>query len=434
MKKTRMIAILTVLLLVISLFALPAFATEGGETQPTTETQATQAPAPIKLSNFYMVGSNGKHYLCDPTLADNVDKYTFRIPNWMEETTVVVKAAAGLKMEGSGVSFTEKSGVYEAKLTEIVKAEQSYSFTVTDPATSKTRTISINLLRQKIDCKIESVTMYKGDNAVTPSGSVADGLTFTLPSGTTSGVSFTIMPRHENVVRMTRLTGLADGETPGAERTQTLELNKSTRYSYTPTLEEGTNTFRLEVEAGDVKKNCSISVIVGDANANAPTTTTEATVPTAVASVTDAPTTIATLPTNPLPEEKDGFKMSPLLWVFLGVIITVVIGAIIFLIANSVGKNRDYDDYDDYDDYGDGGDYYDDQPRRPAPRGGRDLTDYIDDDYDDGYGSGGSYSGRSRSSYRDDGYDDGYSRGGSRRGGRGYDDYDDGYGGRGGYR
>lgn len=421
MKSLRVFSLLLTMLLLVSLWAMPAFAT-GGRVDSEEVTTTTTAPATVKISNFYMLGSNGKYYLCSPTLADNVDKYTFTIPNWMEETTIVVKGVAGLKLESSSTTFTEPSaGVYEGPLKEIVKAEQNYSFTLTDSSTGLKRTIYITVYRSKLACKIESVTMYKGDNVVTPTGSIDEGLTYTLDSGTTSGISFTIMPRHENTVQITKLTGLADNEAPTSDRTTKLELNKSRRYSFKPELVEGTNVYLLEVEAGEVKKSCTINIIVGDANANAPTTTTV----TPTTSFTDLPTTLQTLPTTSYDDNAGGFTMSPLLWVFVGVIIAVVLGACIFLIANAVSKNRD-DDYDDYDD-----DYYN-RPRRPVSRG-RNLADYVDDDYDDGYGSGRSY--HRGGDY--DSYDDGYSsRRPSGRGSYGgnYDDYDDGFGGyRGGY-
>ncbi|MBE6754026.1 MAG: hypothetical protein E7559_06740 [Ruminococcaceae bacterium] len=420
MKTARLISLLTILMLIFALCAVPAMAHNPdpvpGDGEPTT---TTQPPAPtVKVTNFYMEGSNGKMYLCSPTLADNVDKYTFTIPNWMEETNVVIKATSGLKADCSVSTFKESSGVYEAELKEIVKAEQTYSFTLTDPATNAQRTLYITLYRSKLTCKIESVTLKKSDSTISSAGSIEEGLTYTLDSGSTSGYSFTIMPRHENTVTMIRKTGLAENEPITDDRKTKLELNSTRRYTFKPELVEGTNVYTLEVEAGDVKKSCDITIIVGDPNANAPTTTTESTLPTEPSQIVTEPSALPT--TAPQYSGGDGFEMKPILWIFVGVIIAVVLGACIFLIANMIGKRHE-DDYDD--------DYYDRPLGRPSR--GRDLTDYIDDDYDDGYGSyggydgyddgyGSGYGGRSRSSYRGD-YDGGYM-------GRSGDRYDGGYG------
>ena len=120
MKSLRVFSLLLTLLLLVSLCAMPAFAT-GGRVDSEEVTTTTVAPATVKISNFYMLGSNGKYYLCSPTLADNVDKYTFTIPNWMEETTIVVKGVAGLKLESSSTTYS--SGTNFGSAVMIVRPE-----------------------------------------------------------------------------------------------------------------------------------------------------------------------------------------------------------------------------------------------------------------------------------------------------------------------
>ena len=120
------------------------------------------------------------------------------------------------------------------------------------------------------------------------------------------------------------------------------------------------------------------------------------------------PTTAATAPaTASTTVAKSGGLfdgMSPIMWVFIGVIITVVIGACIFMIVN-MGSKKD-----------DGG-YYEEEPYYQEPRRPRrNLADYADDDYDD---------------YDDYSYNDRGRRPSGRPSSRGrnFDDYDDdGYG------
>ena len=401
---------------------------EDDGTSTTVETTTTTERKSVSISNFKIIGSNNKYYLCSPELSGDVDAYSFNIPDWMESVTLYIKAAKGLDISCDDADFKEDSGEYRGKISNITKSSQAY--TVVLEGSGATRKLNITIRRSEIPCYFDSISMYKGDDAVSSSGSISDGMSYTLPSGTTGGVTLRVKPRHENEVTVTNLTGIDPSQVTGAEQKTTLELNtKSMRYDYKPTLVEGTNVFRFNVSAGSVLKTCDVTVIVGDANANAATTTTEtqmtetsqADVPTS-APVTMA-TNVTTAPNGNVAGATEG-RMSPILWVLIGVICTIILGAIVFMIVNLSSKRDDYDDYDD--DYG-----YDDGYRRGGRgRGRRNLAEYVDDEYsddeyydaeqpiyrdqeeyDDRYGDGYSYDDTyddysSRRQYRDDYYDD----------------------------
>ncbi len=436
MRISPVIAAILILVAMLS-YSVTAFASEAGVTPDNEEVTNATVPAPtVPIKNLQLIGSNGKTYLCSPSLADGTDKYSFNIPNWMEDATIRIKGEKGLNISNSGSAFTEESGVYDFAQSDITKDSQTY--TVTIAKDSVTRTLELTVKRTNIPCKIESVALRNNGKDVTGTGSIADGLTYTLEAGTVNNISLRIMPRHENTVTITNLTGIADENITGDEPEDKLTLSEtSKRYDYTLKLVEGTNRFRLDVAAGGATKTCMITVVVGDPNANAPTTTTVST----TASATDTPATVASLNTTTTRPNEDGSglsKLSPIVLILLGVIATVIVGAIIFMIVNMSSRRNSYDDYDDYDDYPPaprrgGYDDYDDYDDRYDDRGGypsgRNLTDYMDDDYDDrnsysrrsGYDSDyDDYSDRDRRRYDND-YD---SRRDSRRGGGYYDDND----------
>lgn len=100
--------------------------------------------------------------------------------------------------------------------------------------------------------------------------------------------------------------------------------------------------------------------------------------------------------------------MSPLMWVLIGIIITVVLGACIFMIVNMSSGSKNRPVMED--------DYYD-EPLYRDTRRNRNLADFAGDDYDDygdydrGYGGRnqrGGYQNRSRNMSFDDYDDDDY--------------------------
>ncbi|MBQ4313139.1 MAG: hypothetical protein IJC18_02905 [Clostridia bacterium] len=402
----RIFAIIAAAILTISAAAPSVSATLEG---PTTTTTTTAAPSGPSISGFHVIGSNNKFYLCSPDLAPGVDKYSFSVPNWMEQITLVIKTAAGTSITSDGTSFKESSGVFTCDF-ELTKSSQTFSIVM--EGSSGKRTLSVTVYRSNIPCSIESVSLIKGGEAVTAkSGSVADGLSYEFASGTTEGISIRVVPRHEEKVLLTKLTGIPEEEwedITDEEKTQLTLHETYKRYDYTLPLEEGTNLFRLEVKAGEVIRTSDITVIVGDpaANATQPTTTTTAT------SATDAPTTtVFTVSTTAAGEGGSG-GLSSIVWVLIGVVGTVIVGACIYAIVNVSGGGNRQRDYDDYD--------YNQPPLRSRRRN---LTDYIDDSY---YEDGGQPMYRDRGGF--DNYSDGYSDGygdnygyGGRRGG--YDDY-----------
>lgn len=436
----RMLAVFAVLLTIASVLPMTAFATEP-TTDPTSSTSSTSSTSAtsttttkpeekIKLSNLYVVGSNNKNYLADPSLTAGVNKYSFYLPDWMEEATLILKSSESLVISSEDAAFEGRNGSYTGKLK---LSGSKNTFKVTLESGENKRELTIIVYLSDIPCKLEKVSIIRSSEAVAATGSSTDKLDYSFASGTTSGVSLRIVPRHEQSVSITNLTGIPADQITGNEPKTDLKLHEEyKRYDHPLTLVEGTNVFLVTVTAGNVKKQCTVTIIVGDANANI-TTTTVSTESTTTSST--APTTISTFSPLPTTESQisggtESSSFPPVLWVTVGVVIAVVLGACIFMIVNMGGRNNGgaYNDYDDYD--------YDYEPAYP-PR--RNLADYMDDDYGYGYGKpqppmnngynnrGGynnSYNSNSYNNYSDGyrpeyrGYDDGYGSG-TPRGGSG---------------
>lgn len=410
-------------------------------------TDPTAAPATVKLDQLRVKGSNNKIYLATPNLSDGVNAYSFGVPNWMETVTITFVGKEGIAATCSNGQSVIAAGTNYSVSMDLTENKQTVTLSLKQG--DLTRNIDVTVNRRQIDCYIEDIMVFNGDNEITPTGSAEEGkMTFTLPSGALNGIMLRVKPRHEGTVTISNTTKKQDGEAiTDAEKIQ-LKLNQYSTYYPTDLcdttsfdkLVEGTNRYYVEVKAGNITRTCDVTVIVGDPNANAPTTTTTTTTTAPTSATTTAPT-VATLPstqqTIPGSQGSSGSSMlssiPPVLWILIGIIALVVIGSCIFMIVNmSAGSRRGGGRYNDYDydyDYG---------PQPPRRR--RNLTEYLDDEYDDyGYdrGRGGRYDdyddydraprrGGRYDSY--DGYDD-YDA--PRRGGRfeDYDDYDDGYGG-----
>ena len=417
----RTMCVLMALVMLCCSLPLTVWAEAGGETTATTAAQAT-----VKLDQLRVKGSNNKVYLSTPELSDGANAYSFAVPDWMETVTITFIGKEGIAATCSNNQSVIAAGTNYSVSMDLTEKKQTVTLNLKKDGI--TRAIDVTVNRRQIDCYIEDIMVFNGDNEITPTGSAEEGkMTFTLPSGALDGIKLRVKPRHEGSVTITNTTKKQDGDAiTDNEKTQ-LKLNQYSTYYPTDLcdtesfdkLVEGTNRYYIEVKAGDVVRTCDVTVIVGDPNANAPTTTTTTTTTAPTAPPTQ-PTT-ATLPSvqQTIPNNQGGSSATgmlgsipPVLWVLIGIIALVVIGSCIFMIVNmSAGSRRGggYNNYDyDYD-YG---------PQRPRRR--RNLTEYLDDEYDDYYddrGRGGRY----------DDYDD-YDRA-PRRGGRydsydGYDDYD----------
>ena len=389
----------------------------------------TAAPATVKLDQLRIRGSNGKIYLCSPNLSDGTNAYSFGVPDWMETATITFVGKEGIAATCSNGQSVVASGTNYSVGIELTEAKQT--FTINLKKDDLTRSIDVTVNRRTIDCYIENIMLYNGDNEVTAQGSVDSGkLTFTLPSGSLDGIKLRVKPRHEESVYIANTTKLTDGETVRDDDKAKLKLNDYSTYypinlSTTDSFDhlvEGTNVYYVEVKAGKVTCTCEVTVIVGDPNANSPTTTTTTTTTTAPPVAPTQPTnsTMSTYPsgqhTLPGSSGSSGSSLDSIpkvLWILIAIIALVVIGSCIFMIVNMNANNRRPSGYNNYDyDYG------------PPPRRRRNLTEYMDDEYYDDYGYDRGRGGR----YNDyDGYDD-YDQP-PRRGGRyndydGYDDYD----------
>lgn len=474
----KVISMVVMMAVIFSVMPITAMAT-------TTTTTTGAASAKLSLKGLTAVGSNQKNYLCSPNYSDSTDNYSFNVPDWMPSLTVRITAQSGLSCSSSSVSFTENSGIYTGTF-ELKDKTQSFSVKLTSTS-GQSRTLNITVRRSTIECYFDKVIIRKNDADVTAdSGNVKDGLTFKLPSGTTT-CEIRMTPRHENELYFENTTVRADGSrvVDAATAKEKIELNYY-RYTVNPTLIEGTNTFVATINAGTMTKTCNITVIVGDPAANsAAGTTPSATVPVptqpgsmatnygcsingTTMTLTNAATGVTTTyyrsdgtsstaifgtwsasdgsstmvfyadntclvnglsntytlngtaltiePVATIPSEDTGTLpttvpttaaakgglggMSPLMWVLIGIIITVVLGACIFMIVNMSGNKNQMQD-----------DYYE-EPLYRDTRRRRNLADYASDDYDDyddyGYQSRGprGYGGRPRNNASFDDYDD----------------------------
>lgn len=422
----KIVAVAMVLLTLCCTLPMTAWAEAGGETTPTTE--PTAAAPTVKLEQLRVKGSNSKIYLSTPNLSDSTNAYSFGVPDWMETATITFIGKEGIAATCSSGQSVVATGTNYSVGVELTGDKQT--FTLTLKKDSITRNIELTINRRKIDCYIENIMLYNGDNEITAQGSIDGGqMTFTLPSGSLDNIKLRVKPRHEETVSIANTTKLLEGETVKDGDKVKLKLNDYSTYypinlSTTDSfdhLEEGTNTYYVEVKAGSVTRICDVTVIVGDPNANSPTTTTTTT--TTTAPVQDPmSTTGSTAPTytsgqQTLPGSSGGSGSSldnipKVLWILIAIIAMVVIGSCIFMIVNMNANNRRPSGYNNYDyDYG------------PPARRRRNLTEYMDDEYYDDYGYDRGRGGR----YNDyDGYDD-YDQ--PPRRGRyneydGYDDYD----------
>jgi|GEM_PF-1795679 len=446
--KKALCALMAALMLCCAL-PLTAWAETGGETTTSTEsttsttqpTTAPTAPPVLKLDQLRVLGSNGKTYLCSPNLSDSVNGYSFNVPDWMTKATITIVGKEGMKGTSSNGKNVNVNGTTYSVEVELTEKKQTVSVTLTKDNVSRKLDITIN--RQKIDCFIEDIMVFSGENEITPQGEAANGeMTFNLPSGTLSGVTLRVKPRHEESVFIANITSKQDGDAITDADKVKLKLNKWSTYYPADLcapegfdkLVEGTNKYYVEVKAGTVTRSCNVTVIVGDPNANAPTTTTTTTTTAPTQPTASEPTTAPTQPSyqqNVAGGQAGGggvlSGIPTVLWILIGIIALVVIGSCIFMIVNMTSGNRRRGGYDDYD--------YDYRPQPPRRR--RNLTEYLDDEYDD-YGyerRGGRYDDYDdyddydqpprRGRYNDyDGYDD-YDQP-PRRGYNDYDDYDGG--------
>lgn len=374
MKNVKRVLAMMFVMVLLAVLPMTVFATEettttaSEETTTTTEPTTTTTAAPtVPLSNLYVVGSNNKNYLADPSVSASVNKYSFYLPDWMETCTLVMKSGSSFTAESEGVTFEGSSGTTTG---EFKLEESRNTFTVKLKSGDIERTLTIVIYLSEIPCKLESVSLIRNDDVIKSFTSGFDKAEYTFASGTTTA-SLRIVPRHEQTVTITNLTGIPAENVTGQEPAVTLNLHETyKRYDTTLNLVEGTNLFVIKVKAGDVEIKCNLTIIVGDPLANA-TTTTVTTESTTIPTVppTAPPTENVTQPTT-APQQSGGTTSSfpPVLWVTIGVVIAVVLGACIFMIVNMGNKENERAAYDDYDR----------QPRYPVRRN---LTDYVDDEY-----------------------------------------------------
>lgn len=380
-----------ILLLVLMIFSPSVFATEAvssavESTAPTT----TKAPANVTLKGIHMIGSNGKNYLASPSYAAGTNKYTFTLPDWMEEASLVIKGAAGLTItsDDTEFSYTKATGYYTGDFTFKAKT-QSFKVLVKNGDGGE-RTLTIGVTRTAIKTYFEKVAVLNGSDTLDGEGSIADGLEYEVDGDVTS-LKLRVTPRHEQEISLQR-----NNDDPTV-----LEL-KNGRYEATLELTGGEDVFTVTSKAGTQTVTVTIKIINTDTVSSEVSSIEEvSSMEEASSEETVSNTDFVSIDNTPAPvEEEDG--TSPLIWVLIGVVIAVILGACIFLIVSS-GSNRRPPSGN--------------PPRRGGGRSNRDLRGYVDDydDYSDNNYSGGEY-------YEDDNYDNGYNFGGEYEDDGYYDD------------
>lgn len=355
--------------------------TTSSNTTAATTTTTTKAPT-ISFSKMYIIGSNGKYYNPTPNYSDSTNKYSYTVPDWMEKAQICFKAKKGMTVTCGDTtgSYSSSLGAYQV---EVELSGKSKEFEISFKSSDITRTFTITVYRKQIDTYFQKVVVKDGDSTLEAEGSIDSGLTYIVEDDVDE-LTVVFTPRHENEVRLQKTGGVSE----------LLEL-KNNCYTTTMDLELGTNEFVATSVAGDVTATVNITVIRGSAassSSEAPVSSSEPVYITPSEIIADISSE------DPYPsdyfyssEESDGGFFSsdtnPILWILLGVVIAVVIGACIFMIAN-MGAKRDTRPMS--------------VPRNSRGRS-RDLRYYVDD-YDDGYDD-----------YDDDSYYDGYERGDSRR-------------------
>ena len=525
MKKNRKLGIVAVFLamimLIVPFFSLNVFAEEDTSSKEETSSTAAEVKG-VKINSIKAYGTNSKYYPdSDNSIKSVKGTYSAKVtvPRWMTNCTLYISADKSAKVTYDGKEFEyTKSGPYDGKayfyydfkFDKAEKKDASHEYEITITQGDAKSSLLFTVRQTVIKAKLESISVA-GEKAT---GSVDEGFTYTLPSGTKSA-KIKIVPRSEEKVNFAK----------HGEELAAVELNKNYQnYQFKQSLEEGENVFDIQVIADTTTIDSTLTIYVGEAPVSSvpeavvtptdggstvmlingkektsfgkdmrgnnymsyinlakganefsilynsadeksvvltlvPTgdvgdyspivdvngnpvdvTLTENGYEGTVSLVVGAPNTISVKTSSadaaqmaiyvgkglnvveeseppveslepdesskPVEEKSEG--ISPLLWVIIGIIAFVVIGAIIY-IASTAGKKNNYDreryDYDERDDYYRGG-----RAQRPS----RDIGSYIDDDYGyDDYGND--------QSYRDDGYydqeppyyDDNAPRGGS---------------------
>ncbi len=380
-------------------------------------TSTTAAKKGVEVTQVFCYGSNKKLYNQLIKFSKISDQYTANVsvPLWMTSLEINIKSVSGATVTYDGNEFSANGSLYTYTLSfDATKKYSTKAYKINIKKGDKESVLTLNLAHTVFETKLESVSV----DSVAAEGSNADGYKFTLPEGTTS-CRIKLKTRSEESVTLGKA---------GAEAKK-LELTSDKIFLEKVDLEDGENVFNINVLAPGTTISTTLTITVGEAVVSSDISS----VPTEeVITETDqsdpgyienepisSETQVSSIVSNV--SDNDEKETSPLIWILIGVVIAVVIGACIFMIASMGGSNKNRRS-DRYDRPYSGGAYR--QPA-PPPARRRDLGRYVDDDYgyddyygepsdsyaDDGYYEEDDY-------YEDDGYYDDYNRQPPARGGR----------------
>ena len=377
-------------------------------TAATTTTTTAAAQNGVEITQVYCYGSNNKLYNQVIKFSAVSESYTANvsIPLWMTSCQINIKSVSGATVTYDDTEFEANGSVYTHTFTfDAASKYKTNTYKIKIKKGDKESTLTFNLTQTTFETKLESVAV----DSVNAEGSNADGYTYTLPTGTTS-CRIKLKTRSEEKVTLGK----------AGEEAKTLELTSDKIFLEKVELTEGENVFNITVSAPGTTISTTLTITVGEAvvSSEVSSETVEDEPFVEDISYTDVPEEIIessepeVVPTVST-AKSDTNSTSPIIWILIGIVIAVVIGACIFMIASmggskksSANTSRGYNNY---------------RTPAPAPARRRDLGRYVDDDY--GYDD---YYEEQPERYPDDGYyqDEGfYEEDGYYQDGDYYNDY-----------
>ncbi len=368
-----------------SLFAnaLPVYATDDSSesttttttTSSTTTTTTTPPQNGVTVSQVFCYGSNSKLYNKLIKYSEMSEKYTANVsvPLWMTSLEINIKSVSGAKVTIDGTEFSADGSLFTHTIEfDAATKYKTKTYTILIKKDDKQSTLTFNLAQSVFETKLENVYV----DSKSAEGTNESGYKYTLPTGTTS-CKIKLKTRSEEAVSMGK----------AGEELEKLELNSDKVFLEKVQLSEGENVFNISVTAPGTTINTTLTITVGEPVVSSEVSSMVSSDPVEEnTSATDIPDFPAGIDVSSEPEESSQVRIpddvkkstSPLIWVLIGVVIAVVIGACIFMIASMGGGNKSRPSGNYNRPYG--GNMYRAAPP-PAPARRRDLGRFVDDDY-----------------------------------------------------
>ncbi len=379
--------------------------TESTTATTASTTATTIAPANgVQITQVFCYGSNNKLYNQLIKYSKLSEQYTANvsIPQWMTSCQINIKSVNGAKVSCDGTEFSVNGNVFTHTFTfDAATKTKKNTYKISIKKDDKESILTFNLTQTVFETKLESILV---DSKATE-GSNENGYKITLPTGT-STCKIKLRTRSEESVSFAKK----------GEELEKLDLNEEKVYLEKVELSEGENVFNITVNAPGTSISTTLTIMVGEEVVSSDVVSVPV-----VENITDTDISDTDIPPAATeseepeissvvtPQEPSKGGTSPLIWVLIGVVIAVVIGACIFMIASMGGSGSKNSRPANY------GRQYNNYPYRvappPLPVRRRDLGRFVEEDY--GYDE--YYEDQSEDDfYQDDGY---YSEEGF------YDDY-----------